>query len=289
MNNSRNRICEICKIDFIVKYPSYKTKTCSKECKNKLASSITKKQFLDENNREIARQNAIIQHNNKDLKQRLLDGVKLRDEKWKEKDYHPRKGKTFTEESKEKISSSNKGKNKGKTWEEILGKEQAEIRRTQNSEYMAKTNEILLKERRSNLEEQVLNKLEEFGFKNNIRVGKYTADFFNDTNNKIIEIHGDYWHCNPSLYNSDFFNKSINMTSKEKWEYDINRNKYLENKGYEVYVIWEKQLQGFIEKITSCNSIEDILDEYTNKKAYSFLNPSKPIFNTPTVNDSFIS
>ncbi len=269
MNNLKNRICEICKIEFTVKYASYKTKTCSKECKNKLASTITKKQFSDENNREIARKNAIIQHNNEEMKKHLLEGIKARDEKWKKEGYHPRKGKTFTEESKDKISYSNKGKTKGKTWEEILGKDKADIRRTQNSEYMAKTNEILLKERRSKLEEQVLNKLEEFGFKNNIRVCKYTADFFNDINKQIIEIHGDYWHCNPSLYEPNFFNKNLNMTSKEKWEYDINRNKYLENKGYKVYVIWENQLTKFIEKLNSCSSIEDILEDYTNQKAYA--------------------
>lgn len=30
-----------------------------------------------------------------------------------------------------------------------------------------------------------------------------------------IEYFGDYWHCNPSSYADDFYNKSLNMTAKE--------------------------------------------------------------------------
>lgn len=267
MNKTKDRICEICSKGFTVKYPSYDTKTCSKECKNIIASIISKKQFTDENNRIKARENAIKQHSNPELRKKLLEGVALRNKRWQEQGFHPRKGKILSKETRNKISSSNIGKNKGKSWDEILGKEYAEIRRLQNSEHMAKTNEILLKKRISKTEKYVLDSLQKLNFKNNIKVGKYTADFINTDTNVIIEIHGNYWHCNPSLYEPEFFNRSLNMFSRDKWLYDINRTEYLENKGYKVYIIWENKVKEFIETLNTC-SIEETLENYTFEKSY---------------------
>lgn len=57
---------------------------------------------------------------------------------------------------------------------------------------------------------------------------------------KIIEFNGDYWHCNPSIYEADYFNKSIQMKSREKWKHDSSKIKLIEAEGYHVLTIWEK-------------------------------------------------
>lgn len=59
-------------------------------------------------------------------------------------------------------------------------------------------------------------------------------------NNTIIEIYGDYWHCNPEIYNEFYYHKQIKKTSKEIWEHDKERINILKNEGYKVIIIWEK-------------------------------------------------
>ena len=57
--------------------------------------------------------------------------------------------------------------------------------------------------------------------------------------NILIEINGDYWHCNPVKYKSTFINKSKHKTAAELWEHDNNKNLCAENAGYKCYTIWE--------------------------------------------------
>lgn len=59
-------------------------------------------------------------------------------------------------------------------------------------------------------------------------------------NNKIIEYNGDYWHCNPEKYDSDYYNQSLHMTAEEKWTKDAEKINYAKERGYQVLVIWEK-------------------------------------------------
>jgi len=58
----------------------------------------------------------------------------------------------------------------------------------------------------------------------------------------VVECFGDYWHCNPGKYTSDFYNKSLHMTAEEKWEKDSARIKKLESLGYKVNVLWESDI-----------------------------------------------
>lgn len=58
-------------------------------------------------------------------------------------------------------------------------------------------------------------------------------------NDKLIEINGDYWHCNPKLYDADFYNVSKNKTAKELWEIDARKQEIAEQNGYKLLVIWE--------------------------------------------------
>lgn len=54
--------------------------------------------------------------------------------------------------------------------------------------------------------------------------------------NLVIEYNGDYWHANPSKYNSTDLIK--NKTAKEIWEQDKNKKGIYENLGYTVYYVW---------------------------------------------------
>ena len=58
-------------------------------------------------------------------------------------------------------------------------------------------------------------------------------------NDKIIEFQGDYWHCNPKLYDADFYNKVKQKTAKEIWEYDNLKLECANHFGYKVLYIWE--------------------------------------------------
>ena len=67
----------------------------------------------------------------------------------------------------------------------------------------------------------------------------YTYDFVHKINKKVIEFNGDYWHCNPNNYKSDFFNKRKQMTAMEIWELDEKRINKIKENGYKVLIIWE--------------------------------------------------
>jgi len=69
--------------------------------------------------------------------------------------------------------------------------------------------------------------------------------------NTIIEVNGDYWHCNPNLYNESYHHTLINKTAKEIWEYDLNKKINAEIYNYRVFYLWEE----FINK----SSDDDIL------------------------------
>lgn len=96
--------------------------------------------------------------------------------------------------------------------------------------------------------------------KNNINVKLYYADdeyFIYSKSNKlyfldfyipeigyVIEINGDYWHCNPQKYSEDYEHKMRKMTAKEIWEYDNNKNNVIINEfGYTLDVIWESDIR----------------------------------------------
>jgi hypothetical protein len=69
--------------------------------------------------------------------------------------------------------------------------------------------------------------------------GCYLFNFVIPTNKKIIEFNGDYWHANPAIYESSWVNKNSNLTAEEIWKYDRDKNRFAENMGYSVFVVWE--------------------------------------------------
>lgn len=234
-----SKVCQICNTAFDAWYST--TRTCSKQCKNKLASQITKVQFSTEDARikhQILMKEVMA---TPEIRTRFDEGMSNR--RSYKKENHPRWGVVLDDDTKRKIGDGNRGKFKGMTWDQMYGPEVANARRIENAEKMALTNAKLLNDRTSKAEKQLLKELSPMGYKQNQRVGKYTVDFLNENTKEIVEYYGDYWHCNPKIYPATYFNRSIGMSAAEKWKYDEDRKKYLQDRGYSVRIIWESEIK----------------------------------------------
>lgn len=81
----------------------------------------------------------------------------------------------------------------------------------------------------------------------------YPVDFFDTETKRIIEFNGDYWHANPEIFEAnDTISLSRNQIAKNIWEKDQIKKQTLEENGYEVLVIWERDVnkdkKGVIQK-----------------------------------------
>jgi len=56
---------------------------------------------------------------------------------------------------------------------------------------------------------------------------------------KIIEFNGDYWHCNPLMYDSSFYHPHLKMTANDIWAYDYDKIKAATTRGFSLKIIWE--------------------------------------------------
>ena len=58
----------------------------------------------------------------------------------------------------------------------------------------------------------------------------------------LIEVNGDYWHCNPAIYNGDHFDVSRGVRAQEIWDRDAVKKLAGETQGYQVITLWECDL-----------------------------------------------
>jgi very-short-patch-repair endonuclease len=86
-------------------------------------------------------------------------------------------------------------------------------------------------------------------YKRNEQIGIFNVDFLIPSKNLVIECFGDYWHCNPKLYNEDFYNKSLKMTAKEKWDKDKKRVDFLTSLGYTVITFWGEDIKNSLNDV----------------------------------------
>lgn len=75
-------------------------------------------------------------------------------------------------------------------------------------------------------------------------VNPYICDIFIPELNLIIEFNGDYWHCNPKKYQSDYHHKIKNKTAEEIWDYDNKKIDFLIGNGYLLEIIWESDFKN---------------------------------------------
>ena len=67
----------------------------------------------------------------------------------------------------------------------------------------------------------------------------YAYDFH--YNYHIIEFNGDYWHCNPKLYDENFYNKVKQLYAKDIWEYDKTKIDLCNKYNIKTLTIWESE------------------------------------------------
>lgn len=105
-----------------------------------------------------------------------------------------------------------------------------------SADYLISSHEVFLKEQLNLTDENIQLVLID---KTNNK--KFIYDFYKDK--KIIEFHGDFWHCNPMFYESTYLNKRKNMLAEDIWKYDEKKMLFAKNNGYEVLIIWEYELK----------------------------------------------
>lgn len=87
---------------------------------------------------------------------------------------------------------------------------------------------------------------------------RYHYDFCYE--NKIIEFNGDYWHCNPQIYESDYYHKRLKCTAYEVWERNKEKINYAKSIGYSVYIVWESDFRK------NCNAVIEQCLKYIFEK-----------------------
>ena len=70
----------------------------------------------------------------------------------------------------------------------------------------------------------------------------FISDFYIPHIRTIIEVQGDYWHCNPKVFSCP------NDIQKEKIQHDIFKKEQLEKLGYNIIYIWEYDIKNNYEK-----------------------------------------
>jgi len=65
-------------------------------------------------------------------------------------------------------------------------------------------------------------------------------DFYIPSKNVIVEVHGDYWHSNPLIYEG----KELNKIQIKNQRNDIFKDILAKGRGFEVEVVWEYDLKN---------------------------------------------
>jgi hypothetical protein len=165
-------------------------------------------------------------------------------------------GRKLYNENCKKIGYSNTLEYYIEKYGEELGKDKWKIRNSYNTKKLGSSvskssEEFSLKFIKSNI-----NFIKEYP----IIIGKngIVVDFFLPEYGIIIEFFGDYWHCNPKIYDNDYYHKILKMTASQKWENDKNRiDKILEDKKNSVLVVWESTNISSDEILSLVNSIKN--------------------------------
>lgn len=85
----------------------------------------------------------------------------------------------------------------------------------------------------------------------------YKLDFYNPVEKVVIEVMGDYWHCNPNIYQENFFNKSKNMLAKDIWlSDDLKKQEVLKSLKCFYFQVWEQDWN---------NDKDGVLDKLKNE------------------------
>jgi len=109
---------------------------------------------------------------------------------------------------------------------------------------------------RSKLEMKVFDEISSrYKCRHSYRVLGRVYDIFIEELNLLIEVNGDYWHLNPSIYEADHYDKHRGVEASEIWERDSAKLELAKSRGYNIDVIWQYDLtfdfHGAIENVIS--------------------------------------
>ncbi len=68
---------------------------------------------------------------------------------------------------------------------------------------------------------------------------RYRADGYCEETNTIYEFHGDYFHGNPKIFDSEEENKLCNATHGELYQKTLKKEQKIRDLGYNLVVMWE--------------------------------------------------
>lgn len=75
----------------------------------------------------------------------------------------------------------------------------------------------------------------------NLRLGgkKCLVDGFDPETNTVYEFHGDFWHGNPTVYESDKMNPLVKKTFGQLYQRTLDKENLIRSHGYNLVNIWE--------------------------------------------------
>lgn len=155
-------------------------------------------------------------------------------------------GKTHTEESRAKISRSIKEKYAtDSTYREKIRLAGAKGWHSQDKRKT--TIEILTEEYLKSLG---------ISFQYNYAYGFYCYDFFLEDMNIFIEVQGDYWHGNPTIF------PILNEAQKKNQTRDRQKKAFAINKGFRVYYIWECNIRN-----NDFSELSEVVNEFQSRRS----------------------
>lgn len=78
----------------------------------------------------------------------------------------------------------------------------------------------------------------------------YYLDFYIPDIKFVVELNGDYWHCNPDKYEPDYIHTKRHLTAQEIWDIDDERKQILNNEfGCFVMFVWEHDVKQNKDKV----------------------------------------
>lgn len=77
----------------------------------------------------------------------------------------------------------------------------------------------------------------------------YMYDYVNRDSKKCIEFNGWFWHCKPTIYEANYYNKVKKKTAQELWDLDEYKENLIKDRGFDLLVIWEDDYRKNKEEI----------------------------------------
>ncbi len=69
-------------------------------------------------------------------------------------------------------------------------------------------------------------------------------DILIPSENTIVEVNGDYWHYNPTMYQWNYWDEYRKTFAYQIWQRDLNRHLVAIERGFKIKVLWQKDFVG---------------------------------------------